>query len=91
MSIWVLLAASVFLIGIGWYFIWTKNAHTPLVINLVVAPIALVYVIVAQKPIGWISLSVVWFAGSAIPILYDSWAGRKLTEEQKRMGPVNHF
>ncbi|MBU0572339.1 hypothetical protein KKH23_01560 [Patescibacteria group bacterium] len=91
MNIWVSLIVSVFLIGVGWYFVWTRNAHQPIGINFVVAAIALIYVIAAQKPVVWISLPALWFAGCAIPLLYDSWAWAKLAREQEKMGSEDYY
>ena len=91
MSIWVPLIISAFLVGLGWWFIWSKTILKSLAINIVVGTIALIYVLAAQKPIEWIAVPILWFAGTIIPIAYLFYGLMKMVAEEEKMGTHDYL
>ena len=83
MSIWVLLGISVLIVGIGLYIVSAKQTCVPLLVNLVIGLIALIYIIVVKKPVEWVFLPILWFAGGIIPILLVVIRMEKIWKEEK--------
>jgi hypothetical protein len=83
MNIWVLLGISVLTIGVGWFIIAAKQTCVPLLVNLVIGLIALIYIIVVKKLAGWMFLPIIWFAGGIIPALLITLRMEKIWKEEK--------